>query len=74
MALCGRPKPDVQRPSVRVGGVGDEELGATVQRALGAFSNGAGFAALRKRVMKLDVSWERSARRYEHIYRTIRPT
>jgi len=24
-------------------------------------------------VMKQDVSWERSARRYEHLYRSVKP-
>jgi starch synthase len=47
------------------------ELTATVQRALAAFARRSAFDALRRRVMKLDVSWERSARRYEHVYRTI---
>jgi len=28
---------------------------------------------LRRRVMKQDVSWERSARRYEHLYRSLKP-
>jgi starch synthase len=47
------------------------ELVATVQRALAAFARRKPFDALRRRGMKLDVSWERSARRYEHVYRTI---
>jgi starch synthase len=47
------------------------ELVATVQRALGAFARRKPFDALRRRGMKLDVSWERSARRYEHVYKTI---
>ena len=50
-----------------------EELLAVTQRALAAFAKHAAFDALRRRVMKLDVSWERSARRYEHVYKTLRP-
>jgi starch synthase len=46
------------------------ELTATVQRALAAFAQRAAFDALRRRVMKLDVSWERAAGRYEHAYKT----
>ncbi len=48
------------------------ELVATVQRALAAFARRKPFDTLRRRTMKLDVSWERSARRYEHVYRTIK--
>lgn len=50
-----------------------DELVATTQRALAAFTQPREFEALRRRVMKLDVSWERSARRYEHLYRTVKP-
>ena len=50
-----------------------EELIATTQRALAAFSNRPAFGVLRRRVMKQDVSWERSARRYEHLYRSLKP-
>jgi starch synthase len=50
----------------------DELIGAT-QRALAAFSNRTAFDVLRRRVMKQDVSWERSARRYEHLYRSLKP-
>jgi starch synthase len=53
------------------GATAEDLLGAT-QRALAAFSRRAAFDALRRRVMKLDVSWERSARRYEYIYREVR--
>ena len=48
------------------------ELVGTVQRALAAFARHKPFDALRRRGMKLDVSWERSARRYEHVYRTLK--
>jgi starch synthase len=50
-----------------------DELIGTTQRALAAFSNRTAFGVLRRRVMKQDVSWERSARRYEHIYRSLKP-
>jgi starch synthase len=48
-----------------------DDLLATVQRAVGAYSQHAAFDALRKRVLRQDVSWERSARRYEHLYKQI---
>jgi starch synthase len=48
------------------------ELLAGIQRALGAFAQRTKFDALRKRVMLQDLSWERSARRYEHLYKRIR--
>jgi starch synthase len=50
-------------------GQSGEDLAATVQRACAAFSDAEAFAALRTRVMKLDLSWERSARHFEHLYR-----
>jgi starch synthase len=46
-----------------------EELLAVTQRALAAFAKRKPFDALRRRVMKLDVSWERAARRYEYVYK-----
>jgi starch synthase len=42
-------------------------LGATT-RALSAYGS-PGHARLRRRVMRLDVSWERVARRYTQLYR-----
>ena len=48
------------------------DLAAALGRALAAFERAKPFEALRRRAMKLDVSWERSARRYEHQYRTLR--
>jgi starch synthase len=48
-----------------------EDMLAATQRAVAAFSDKKAFEGLRKRVMKLDVSWERSARRYEYAYREI---
>ncbi|HEX4351365.1 MAG TPA: glycogen/starch synthase [Polyangiales bacterium] len=48
-----------------------EDLLATLQRAIGAYAEHAAFNALRKRAMRQDVTWERSARRYEHVYKQI---
>lgn len=48
------------------------DLLAGIQRALAAFAQRTTFGALRKRVMLQDLSWERSARRYEHLYKRIR--
>jgi starch synthase len=48
-----------------------EDVIATVRRALAAFELDRPFVALQKRVMQLDVSWERSARRYEHLYKGL---
>ena len=48
-----------------------DDLLATLQRAVGAYGKHAAFNALRKRALRQDVSWERSARRYEHLYKQI---
>jgi len=48
------------------------EVLAAVQRALAAYARRPAFDDLRKRVMQQDLSWERSARRYEHLYKRIR--
>lgn len=48
------------------------ELLACIQRALAAYAQRPRFEALRKRVMLQDLSWERSARRYEHLYKRVR--
>jgi glycogen synthase len=40
-------------------------------RALGAFARRQAFDGLRKRTMRYDVSWERSARRYEHLFKQV---
>lgn len=45
-------------------------VGAT-QRGLAAY-RGPGWGALRQRVMRLDLSWDRGARRYLQIYRQAR--
>jgi len=41
-----------------------------IQRALAAFAS-ARWPALRRRVMRLDVGWDRSAHRYEQLYRSL---
>ncbi|HEX2679154.1 MAG TPA: glycogen/starch synthase [Polyangiales bacterium] len=51
---------------------GREDTLATVQRAIAAIHKGDAFDKLRRRVMRTDVSWERSARRYEHAYKQLR--
>jgi starch synthase len=48
-----------------------DDVLATVQRALGSYAKRTAFDGLRKRAMRQDVSWERSARRYEHLYKQI---
>ena len=55
-----------------VGEASHGELLACFQRALAAYAHRPRFEALRKRVMLQDLSWERSARRYEHQYKRIR--
>jgi len=46
---------------------------AGVSRALTAYRNADGFAALRRRVMRQEWSWDRSARRYQGIYAELAP-
>jgi len=48
-----------------------DELLGTLQRAVAAFAQGARFDEVRKRAMRVDHSWERSARHYEHVYRDL---
>lgn len=48
----------------------DDTIGA-VQRALASFTKHDAFVALQHRVMRLDLSWERTARSYEHLYKTL---
>ena len=50
---------------------GVEELSGTTARALSAYTKREEFAALQHRVMRLDLSWERTARSYEHVYKTL---
>lgn len=49
-----------------------DELLSAAQRATAAFANGPDFEKLRRRVMRTDVSWERAARRYEHVYKNLK--
>lgn len=46
-------------------------LYGTVQRALAAYTSPR-WAGLRRRVMKLDRGWERAARQYEGVYKSIK--
>ena len=41
------------------------------RRAVAAYQNHEAFDALRRRAMQVDHSWERSARHYEHVYRSL---
>jgi len=50
-------------------GNAEETVGA-VQRALASYTKRDAFVALQHRVMRLDLSWERTARSYEHLYKT----
>jgi starch synthase len=45
---------------------------SAAQRALAAYSLTQPFDRLRRRAMRVDSSWERSARRYEYLYRNLR--
>ena len=45
-------------------------LAGALQRAIAAYSTPR-WPALRRRVMRLDVGWDRSAHRYEQLYRSI---
>ncbi|MDD9942541.1 MAG: glycogen/starch synthase [Myxococcales bacterium] len=44
---------------------------SALQRALAAYANTDAFEALRRRAMRHDTSWERAARRFEHVYRSV---
>ncbi len=48
----------------------DLELAATIQRALAAHSTPA-WPGLVRRVMRLDRGWDRPARQYEHVFRSV---
>ncbi len=50
-----------------------EGLYSAVGRALGAWQRGPAFAKLVRRVMRGDWSWDRSARRYQSLYRALVP-
>jgi starch synthase len=45
-----------------------QDLLAATQRALAAYASPR-WPALRRRAMRLDLGWDRPARRYEHVYR-----
>jgi starch synthase len=49
-----------------------EALLGALSRAFSAYGNPA-FARLRRRVMRLDVAWDRPARRYAQLYRKLLP-
>ena len=53
-------------------GLDPEALQGAVSRAFSAYGNPA-FARLRRRVMRLDVAWDRPARRYAQVYRKLLP-
>jgi starch synthase len=53
---------DVAEPAALAGALG---------RALAAYASEDGFARLRRRVMRLDLGWDRPARRYAQIYRRV---
>jgi starch synthase len=46
-------------------------LAGALGRALTAYVSEDGFARLRRRVMRLDLGWDRPARRYAQIYRRV---
>lgn len=46
-------------------------LAGALGRALAAYASEDGFARLRRRVMKLDLGWDRPARRYAQLYRRV---
>ena len=46
-----------------------EDLLAAIRRAIAAHTTPEAFSALQKRVMRVDTSWERSARLYDRVYR-----
>jgi starch synthase len=48
-----------------------EELLASIQRATAAFTKRDRFEDLRRRTMRIDNSWDRSARRYDLLYRNL---
>jgi starch synthase len=45
-----------------------EEMLATIRRGFAAFQNTDAWNELRSRVMRIDHSWDRSARQYERLY------
>lgn len=53
-------------------GLDAEAIQGAVARAFSAYGSPA-FARLRRRVMRLDVAWDRPARRYVQVYRKLLP-
>lgn len=49
-----------------------DDLLSAIRRAIAAFSAREAFEALSQRVMRIDHSWERSARLYDRSYRVVR--
>ena len=49
----------------------DDEVLAGLRRGLAAFRAKEGFEVLRRRVMRLDHTWDRTARRYAGLYREL---
>lgn len=48
-----------------------DEVVAATQRACASHTKQEAFAALQRRTMRLDLSWERTARSYEHVYKAL---
>lgn len=51
-----------------------ESFYGAVSRALVAYNHREAFGRLRRRVMRLDWSWDRSARRYQTLYQSMLPS
>lgn len=51
--------------------LGDDEILATLQRAVAAFAQREAFAELQNRVMRIDQSWDRSARVHDRLYQAL---
>jgi starch synthase len=49
----------------------EESFYGAVARGLAAYQDSVAFAKLRRRVMRRDVSWERSARQYQSLYASL---
>jgi starch synthase len=47
------------------------EMAEAIARAVAGYALPERFSALRRKVMRLDLSWERSARRHEHVYKGV---
>jgi len=48
-----------------------DSLQGAIGRAVGAYRDPAGLRALRRRAMRVDLTWERAARMYEQLYRQV---